>query len=386
MGPRVEFLADLTVALAAATLGGMLAARLRLHPILGYLAAGIAIGPFTPGYVARPETLETLATLGLIFLLFSLGLGFSFSEVRALGARAVAGNVVAMALSALAGAAAARLLGFPHPLTIALAVAVSSTAVGAALLKRWALDEERAGRYAFAQLVVQDLISVALLVAVTAPAGALTPAGIALPIGKAIGFVAVALILGATVLHRAVRGLIASGSADTRAAAFAALALVAAWLGYLAGLSFEFGAFVAGAVISEAAGSRVVASAVAPFRAVFVAFFFVSTGMLLDPRVFATAWAPIATLAGVLLVVRIAGWGLLARRTGIPGGLAVLVAIAMTSLGEFNVVLLDEAWRAHRLDAAERQVLLAVTVLSIVLVVAFAAPATALAARSRRAV
>ncbi len=367
--PQVAFLADLTVALAAAAIGGGLAARLRLNPILGYLAAGIAIGPFTPGYVAHGDVLETLATLGLIFLLFSLGLGFSFPELRSLGVLPLLGNVVVMMLLGALAAGGAHLAGYPHPLTIALVTVVSSTAVGAALLRGWDAEGSRIGRFTLAQLVAQDLVSVALIVIVTAPASALSPAGILVPVLKAVGFVAVALVVGATVLSRFVQRTVAHAESDLMAPAFAGLALVAAWLGYAAGLSFEFGAFVAGAVISEAAGSSVVATVVAPFRAVFVALFFVSVGMLLDPVSVAALALPIAALGVVLIAARVLMWGALARISGLAAGAALLTGLAMASLGEFNVVLIDGAAHAQRLTGTERQLLLGITLLSIIVTV-----------------
>ncbi|MDB5026762.1 MAG: sodium/hydrogen exchanger, partial [Candidatus Eremiobacteraeota bacterium] len=336
MEPRVDFLADLTVALAAAAIGGLIASRLRLNPILGYLAAGVLIGPFTPGYVARAETLSTLATLGLIFLLFSLGLGFSFAEIRTLGARALLGNGAAMAIVTAVAAIGAKVVGSAHPITMALTTTVSSTAVGAALLREWDVEDRLPGRYALAQQVVQDLAAVALLVVTTAPAESLTLVGVLLPVLKAVAFVAIALALGATLLPRIVQRILARSSTETLFASFAALALVAAWTGQLVGLSFEFGAFVAGAVISEAAGSRMVASVVAPFRALFVALFFVSVGMLLDPHALGAHWPAVVGLAAVLLVVRFAAWSALARLGGMAVGGAILVGIAMTSLGEFN--------------------------------------------------
>lgn len=366
---RVDFLADLTVALAIAALGGLVATWLRLKPILGYLAAGILIGPFTPGYVARAETLGTLATLGLIFLLFSLGLGFSFEEIRTLGTRALIGNGAVMTFVTLVAALGAKLAGAGHPITAALTTTVSSTAVGAALLRDWGVEQERPGHYALAQQVVQDLVAVALLVVTTTPPTSLTVLGVLIPVLKATAFVAVALVLGATVLFRIVRRVLAHAAADTLTAVFAAFALVAAWLGQLVGLSFEFGAFVAGAVISEAAGSRMIASVVAPFRALFIALFFVSVGMLLDPRSLAVRWPAIVGLGVTLALVRFIAWGVLARYSGMALGGAILVGAAMTSLGEFNVVLVNESLQAHRIDPAESQLLLGITFLTIVLTV-----------------
>jgi CPA2 family monovalent cation:H+ antiporter-2 len=359
----------LTVAVAAAALASVLAVRLKLHPILGYLAAGILIGPFTPGYVARGETLSTLATLGLIFLLFSLGLGFSFAEVRRLGVVPLAGNAVATTIAAAAAGLGAHLLGLPHPITIGLTMAVSSTAVGAALLERWQAGRTLLARFTIAQLVVQDLVSVALLVLVTAPASSLSVSGVVVPVLKAIGFVAVALVAGATLLQRLVRRIIARASSEGLFIAFAALALVSAWIGYLAGLSFEFGAFVAGAVISEAAGSMIVASVVEPFRALFVALFFVSIGMVLDPRSMAGGWVAIFAFGLALVVVRLAAWSALARIAGMLAGSAFLAGIAMTAFGEFNVVLVDGALAAKRLTPPEGQLLLGITFLSIVVAI-----------------
>lgn len=367
MTASVAFLADLTVALAAAMVLGALASRLRLNPILGYLAAGILIGPSTPGYVARADTLETLATLGLIFLLFSIGLGFSFHEIQELGVRGIAGNLLATAaVGAVAGLGAAA-LHLPHPFTLGLVATVSSTAVGAALLRTWDIERAPSGRFAVSQLVVQDLAAVALLVVATQPATQLSPRGVLLPVAIAVGFVAIALVLGATVIHRAVTALLARASSEALFGTVAALALGSAWLGYLAGLSFEFGAFVAGAVISEAAGSAMVATVVAPFRALFVALFFVSVGMLLDPRAFAAHWPLVAGLGVAFTVVRFGLWAGLARAMGIASGGALLAGVALTALGEFNVVLIDGALRAGRLSAEENQLLLGVTFVSIAL-------------------
>ncbi len=366
MTPSLAFLADLTIALTLAMGFGAVAARLHLNPILGYLAAGIAIGPATPGYVARSDALDTMATLGLIFLLFSIGLGFSFAEIVELGPVQLAGNLVVMALVAGVAAECATLAHLAHPLTLGLITAVSSTAVGAALLRGWNVEGEVAGRFAVAQLVVQDLVAVALLVLTSVPPSQLGAAAVGIAAAKTIGFVAIALVLGATVLHHFVRRALARAHADSLVGLFSALALGAAWLAYLAGLGFEFGAFVAGAVISEAAGSRMVATVVAPFRALFVALFFVSIGMLLDTHFFAAHWIAIVATGVVFAAIRAFAWGVLARIGGLALGGAALAGLAMTSLGEFNIVLADEARNAHRIASDEAQLLLGVSLVTIV--------------------
>jgi CPA2 family monovalent cation:H+ antiporter-2 len=275
-----------------------------------------------------------------------------------------------MSLVALAAGLGAAAIRFPHPITIGLTAAVSSTAVGVAILRALGAAEGPAGRFAIAQLVVQDLIAIALLVVTTVPSDRLTPAEIAIPVAKAVAFVTVALLLGATLLHRVVRRIVAHAAPETMFVAFAALALIAAWLGEFAGLSFEFGAFVAGAVISEAAGSRTIETVVAPFRALFVTLFFVSIGMLLDPAALARQWLPILAVGLALVGFRAALWTGLARWARLPPAAALTVGIAMTALGEFNVVLVNEATAAGRLTGTEQQFLLGVTFLSMILSIA----------------
>ncbi len=366
MNASVNFLADLTIALTAAMILGIIAERFRISAIVGYLVAGVLIGRFTSGYVANPENVETLAQLGLIFLLFSIGLGFSIDEVRKLGARAIGGNLIVMVLATVSAVVVCLLLGFSHPWTGAVATCVSSTAVAVALLRAWNIESSGPGRFTIAQQIVQDLVAVALIVVVTAPAAELTIAGIVVPLIKAALFVAIALVLGATVLHTFVRRTVLHASADVLFGIFSALALVAAWLGYIAGLSFEFGAFVAGAVISEAAGSAVIASVVAPFRSLFVTLFFVSVGMLIDISFFASHWIEIVAAGVVLAVLRCALWFVLARLSLMTAAGAAFVGVGMASLGEFNVVLITQAHHASRLSGAEAQVLLGVTFVTMI--------------------
>jgi CPA2 family monovalent cation:H+ antiporter-2 len=376
MEPNVHFLGDLTVALTAAVVGGWIARRLGLDSIVGYLLAGIVIGPFTPGYVAERQTLGNLAELGLIFLLFSIGLRFSFRELVSAGAAAIAGALAVMAALAAAFWAAASAFHFQHPWTLAIAAVVSSTAIGVALLRQWGLEERRSGQFVIALLIVQDLIAVALLVVTSTPVAALNATGIVVPMLFAIGFVAIALVAGATVLHVAVVRVVQYMPTEALFGTFAALALIAAWLAHLAGLPFDFGAFVAGAVISEAAASRMVHSIVAPFQALFAALFFVSIGTLLDPRHALEEWLPIVAIGCAFMLLRFAGWSAIGRLGGFPLRKSILMGVAMVPLGEFNIVLGNAAFNANRIDDAERALLLGLTFFSI-LGASGAAPALA---------
>lgn len=367
MTPDAAFFEDLTVAVAAAALGGWLANRAGLNAIVGYIVAGVAIGPFTPGYVAHGHTIANLAELGLIFLLFSIGLGFSFADIVNAGARAILTGVAVTLVLAAIFWSAATMLGFPHPISLALIAVVSSTAIAAALLRDWGLDRERVGQIAIALLVSQDLAAVALLVIVATPPSSLSTVGIVLPLAKAVGFVIVALALGATVLHDVVNRLLRTAPTEALFGIFTALALVAAWLARLFGLSLDFGAFVAGAVISEAAATQMVHAIVTPFRAVFVALFFVSIGMLIDPKLIADHWFAIVVLGIGFGIVRLFGWALVGRTAGLGLRSAAFMGIAMLPLGEFNIVLANAASSAHRINEAEQAVILGAVFASILL-------------------
>ncbi len=363
----VTFLTDLTVALVAATVFGALARAAKITPALGYVLAGVVISPFTPGYHTSAVSLGGLSELGLILLLFSLGLGFSPREIRAVAVIPMVGNLVLMAGFAAITWALGRLFGFTHPITLGLAFTLSSTAIGVALLQGFGLLGKRAGHAAVALLIAQDLVAILILVVTTAPAQALTPMGAAIPLLKAGIFVIVALVLGATVLHRIVIGFLRRAPADALVAFCTAIALVAAWVGHVAGLSFEFGAFVAGAVTSEAAGSRMVQSIVAPFRELFVMLFFVSIGTLVDVRTVLLYWPAILTIGIVLAVIRFVSWYGLSRLTRQPTGTALALGIALLPLGEFNVVLANNSFLAKRLDTHEYATIIGATLLSIVI-------------------
>ncbi|HEY1883263.1 MAG TPA: cation:proton antiporter [Candidatus Cybelea sp.] len=369
-----RFLTDLTAALVAASILGGIARRLGITPILGYVIAGIAIGPFALGNPASTGSLGGLSELGLILLLFSLGLDFSITELGAVGPIPMIGNVVLMVMFSAAASGLGRLFGFVHPITFGLTFALSSTAIGVALLKIFGLLDKRPGHAAVALLVAQDLIAVLILVVTISPAAELTPAGIVLPLLKAALFVVVALVVGGTLLRRVVVAFLRRAPAGAMIGFCTAVALAAAWLGHIAGLSFEFGAFIAGAVISEAAGSRMVESIVAPFREFFILVFFVSIGTFVDVRAVAQHWPAILVAGAAFAVLRVGGWSLLSRLVRQPLGTSIALGIALLPLGEFNVVLAKASLAAKRLDSGEYATAIGVTLFTIL----FAAIATRL--------
>jgi monovalent cation:H+ antiporter-2, CPA2 family len=365
MDATTTFVADVTVALIAGSIAGAAARALRVTPVIGYLVAGVVIGPFTPGYVASGSSLSGLAELGLIFLLFSLGLQFAVRELADGGIPAIGANVLVMAATAAAVWFVASKLGMAHPATLALAFTVSSTAVGVALLQGLGVLESRAGRLGLSLLITQDLLAVMILIVINTPASQLSIAGVGIPLVRAVVFVAVALTLGATVLHRLFIVTLEWASSDLLVVIFSAIALAAAWVGHLAGLTFEFGAFVAGAVTSEAAGSRMVENIVRPFRQLFIMLFFVSMGTLLDVSSAMRYWQALLGIALVAVIVRTFLWGAVARGFKLGKAGALALAISLVPMGEFNIVLGNAGFAVGRLNRVETALLISTTVVSI---------------------
>lgn len=365
MDATATFVADVTVALLAGSVAGALARLARVTPVIGYIVAGIIIGPFTPGYTAHGSNLSGLAELGLIFLLFSLGLEFSVGELAAAGVAAALGNAVAMTLIAAAVWLTTHSLGLPHPVTLALAFTVSSTAVGVALLQILGLLGKRSGHVTVSVLIMQDLIAVMILIVISAPAASLSIAGVGIPLLKAVLFVAIALLLGATVFHRLFLLTLHRAGADLLVVIFSAVALAAAWLGHLAGLTFEFGAFVAGAVTSEAAGRRMVQSIVRPFRELFVMLFFVSIGTLVDVDGIRLNWRALVVIAIVTVLVRWLLWTGVSRLLRFTAGTAAALGVALVPMGEFNIVLGNASFAAGRLNRTEIALLIGSAMISI---------------------
>ncbi len=374
MDAATRLVADVTMATVTGAAGGIAMRAIRIPPVAGYLLAGLLIGPFTGGYVADTASLSGLGEVGLIFLVFTLGLDFSPRELREIGAKALIANVAVMAAIGGVSWLLATALGAVHPITFGLVVPLSSTAIGIALLRAMGVAGGPLGRIAVTLLVSQDLLAVVALVLVSAPKEALTVAGLGIALLKGVTFVGLALVIGATVLQRVVRAAIVRVPAELLIPCFIALALAAAWLGHFAGLSLEFGAFLAGAVISEAAGSRTAHAIVAPFRELFVMLFFVSLGMLLDVRAVGSSWGAIVAAAIVLIVTRAALWTLAGRYVHLRLSAAVALACSMVPLGEFNMVLASAALGASRLSSTEFAIVVGTTFVTIV-VSAGASPA-----------
>jgi CPA2 family monovalent cation:H+ antiporter-2 len=367
----VSLLVDIGLALAYALIGGLVARRLRLPSIVGYLLAGVALGPFTPGLTGDVESIQQLAELGVILLMFGVGLHFSLTDLWQVRDIAIPGAVLQMSAAAGIGYWMALGWGWSSESAVVLGVAISvaSTVVLLrALMDIGALDTPH-GRVAVGWLVFEDLATVAILVVLPAlfspdrPSGWHVPA---LAIAKALLFIGLMLVIGKRVIP-AILGAIA----DTQSRELFVLVALTAALGtalasaYLFGVSLALGAFVAGVVVSESPFSHQVAADLLPFREAFAVLFFVSVGMLVNPGYLTANWQQVLGLS--LLVV--AGKSLLAALIGFafpyPARTALVVAAGLSQIGEFSFIVGQAGLALGVLDETQYSLILAGALVSI---------------------
>ncbi len=338
----LDLAGDLVLILVAAFLAGAAARRLGLPLVLGYIVAGIVVGPHTPGpTVVRREDIEILADVGVALLLLAVGLELPFHQLAPVRRVALLGGTMQIILTMALGGLAASLLGLAGPpaLWLGACLALSSTAVVLKTLQEQGTVQTLAARVMIGLLLVQDLAVIPLLVLLPGLAsgsqgwGNLAVAGL-----RAGALVALMVILGTRVFPAVLERI-----AHWRSRELFLVATVAAGLGvgygaYLLGLPFAFGAFLAGMVLSESEYSRQALHDIEPLRDVFVMLFFVSVGMLLEPGALVRAGGLvamlIALLAGKALLV-----GGLVRGFGYGAGIPLLTGMGLFQIGEFSFVL-----------------------------------------------
>ncbi len=375
MHHATPLLATLVVALAMAFALGLAARLLRVPPLLGYLAAGLVVGPYTPGFVADAGVTSAMAEIGVALLLFGVGLHFRARDLLAVWRVAVPGALAQISLGTALGAVLGHVafgLGAGAAILLGLALAISSTAVATRTLEERGRLGGDAGRLALGWLVMQDLVVVLALVLLPALArggdGAGLGPALARTAGELLAFVLVMAIAGRVLLPRLLGLVAATASRELFTLAVVVVALGTAFgSAALFGVSPALGAFFAGVLLAESPVGHQAAAETAPLQRVFVALFFVSVGMLVDPlAVLAAPWLTLAVLLVVLLGTGVAILALLvALRVALPT--AAVVAGSMGQIGEFSFVLAELAIRQELLPASVRGPLLAAATLSIVL-------------------
>jgi CPA2 family monovalent cation:H+ antiporter-2 len=367
-------LATIVISLAAAYLLGMAARALRLPPLVGYLLAGVAIGPFTPGFVADAHMVGELADIGVALLLFGVGLHFSLTDLLSVWRIAVPGAALQTAGSTAVGFAVGRwLLGWQTSgsLLLGFALAIASTAVATRTLEDRGRLSTEAGRVALGWLVVQDLVVILVLVLLPAATAAIGPHAAVLPmLGRTVleltGFVLVVVLVG----RRAIPWMLAlTARAGSRELFTLAVILVALGVAYgsarLFGVSLALGAFFAGVVLAESDLSHQAAAESLSIQQLFTILFFVSVGLLIDP----TVVLRLPLQVGAVLLAILIGMGLVTMIVllvmRVPAKVAATVAGALAQIGEFSFILAGTAVDRGAMPAEGRSLVLTGALLAI---------------------
>jgi CPA2 family monovalent cation:H+ antiporter-2 len=385
--PELRFILDLGVAIALALAGGAVATRLRQPAIVGYLFAGVVIGPFTPGFVGGQEDISQLAELGVVLLLFALGVEFSLHELRRVWRVAVPGAIAQVLIIIVAGTLAGAALGLSlsEAAVVGSAIAISSTLVVLKILEERGELDGLHGRAAIGWMVVQDLVTVLLMALLEPLAGGGSAAPVVLAVVKAGAFLLLAYVLGTRLLPWLFRTVSRLGSPELFLLSVFATALLAAFVSSAVfGLSLALGAFVAGIIVSESDLAHQAAGEIIPFRDLFAVLFFVSVGMLLDPAAVAADWPALLVLLAVTVLLKGAVGAVAGRLLGLPLRSAFLLGAVIAQAGEFSFLVAGQALDLELLDARGYNLVLATAVLSIVATPVMVALATALAARAER--
>lgn len=384
-GPLI---AIIVAGLGLAFVFGALAQKLRISPLVGYLLAGVAAGPFTPGFVGDQNLANELAEIGVILLMFGVGLHFSLKDLLSVKAIAVPGAVVQIGIATLLGLGLGTWLGWNwfSGAVFGLALSTASTVVLLRSLQERRLVQTERGRIAVGWLIVEDIAMVLALVLLPVLAEIIngTPSGGSAPLAtrfdlgvwgvlgltfaKLIGFLAFMLVIGRRVIPWVLHWVAHTGSRELFRLAVLAVALGVAYAAAtLFGVSFALGAFFAGMILSESPLSQRAAEETLPLRDAFAVLFFVSVGMLFDPGILLRAPGPlIGTLAIILIGKSAAAW-MIMRAFGRSQTAALTISASLAQIGEFSFILAGLGTALGILPAQGRDLILAGAILSILL-------------------
>jgi CPA2 family monovalent cation:H+ antiporter-2 len=378
-------IATICVSLAVAFVAGLLAVRLRLPPLIGYLLAGVVVGPFTPGFVADPHLAAALADIGVMLLMFGVGMHFSLGDLLAVRTIALSGAVTQMATATALALAVTRLWGWPlgAGLVFGLALSVASTVVVLRVLEAQDALDSADGRIAVGWLIVQDLVMVLTLVLLPALAGVLDDAApgshpdaagvgmlwtLGLTLAKVAAFMGLMGLVGARLLQWVLDAVVRTGSRELFTVAVVAVALgVAYGAAGLFDVSFALGAFFAGMVINESDHSHRAAAESQPIQDAFAVLFFVSVGMLLNPQILVRHPLQVLTVLAIIYLGNSLSAWLIVKAFRYPRGTAFTVAAALAQIGEFSFILAGLSMRLGLLPAEGQDLILAGAILSITL-------------------
>jgi CPA2 family monovalent cation:H+ antiporter-2 len=375
----VTLISTIAAAFGVALILGFAAMRVGLPALVGYLVAGILIGPFTPGFVADVPLSRQLAEIGVILLMFGVGLHFSLEDLLAVGRVAVPGAVAQIAVATGLGLAVASFWGwgFGAGLVFGLALSVASTVVLLRALEDRGILSSVNGRIAVGWLVVEDLAMVVVLVVLPALAGLLGGEGggggslgrtLAVTLGQIGLFVAFMLLLGRRVFPWLLWQVARSGSRELFTLCVIATALgIAYGSAAIFGMSFALGAFFAGMVMRGSALSLRAAEESLPLRDAFSVLFFVSVGMLFDPAILVREPLRMLVVVAIIMFGKSLAAFLLVRAFRYPVNTALVVSASLAQIGEFSFILAGLGVALGLLPAQGQDLILGGALISIAL-------------------
>ena len=379
MEDKYALITTLVGAIVLAFVFGFIAQRLRLSPIVGYLVAGFLVGPYSPGFTADVELALQLSEIGVILLMFGVGLKISVDDIWSVRWVAVPGSIVHTLLSAMLGALVGITLGLPlmESVILGISVSIASTIVFLRALEDRKLLKTEAGRIGVSWLLIEDLLIVlaivvlpALVSSLSAEDANISPLRIAGALGvtlaKIVGFVALIMVVGARFFPWLIIQIAHTKSRELLSLGTLALALGVAWAAYFwFDASFALGAFLGGLALNGTKFSHKVAEDSLPLRDTFAVLFFVAVGMLFDPGVLLRQPWMVATIVLVVIFGKAGLAYLLMRAMKQPPHASVVLALGLAQIGEFSFVL---AGLGLQLDVMSREtynLILAAALISI---------------------
>ena len=371
----------LAIGLVLAFTLGVVAQRFKMPPLIGYLIAGIVIGPFTPGFVADQDIANQLAEVGVILLMFGVGLHFSLEDLLSVRAIAVPGAIAQALVATPLAMALGWWLGWTRGAGIifGIALSVAGTVVLLRLLQERRLVETERGRITVGWLIVQDIAMVLVLVILpgltelfrdveAAPNSAEIVRSVSVMLAKFAIFLAIMLVVGKKLIPAILHYVAHTGSRELFRLAVLAIAIGVAYAAAeLFGVSLALGAFFAGMMLSESRLSQQAATESLPLRDAFAVLFFVSVGMLFDPNIIVEA--PFSILATVFIIVvgkSVAAYYVV-RLFGHPRSTALMISASLAQIGEFSFILANLALRLDLMPEDARTLILAGAIITILL-------------------
>jgi CPA2 family monovalent cation:H+ antiporter-2 len=393
MPHETPLISTIVMGVVLAFLFGAIANRLRVPPLVGYLVAGILVGPHTPGFVADMSLAKQLAEIGVILLMFGVGLHFSLKDLMEVGVLALSGALARIAIATLMGLGLSTAMGWPigGGLVFGLALAVASTVVLLKALQERRLLETERGKLAIGWLIVEDLAMVLALVLIPAlaaifhgptdgpqqPAASLDQflgtdlglAGIlALTLLKVTAFFGLMVVVGRRIIPWTLHRIAHMGSRELFRLGVLAIALgVAFGAAQLFDVSLALGAFFAGMILSESELSQRAAQESLPLRDAFAVLFFVSVGMLFDPMILVREPLPVLATLFIIVIGKSLAAFFIVLSAGKNLGTALTIAAGLAQIGEFSFIVTELAVGLELLPQVGRDLVLAGALLSIIL-------------------